>query len=650
VNAQIDRFFPLVVVGLFAGWFVMAALPPTKPPPGAMRLQEFSELPIESDGRIKPFDTLARNSLFIISNRQTFKDYTDGKDGSGPVVGEAQPAIKWLLDTMTGADVFHIPAKDEEPPDPATLTANNLKVFRVENDQLVNLFQLPPRPEFWRYSFVELLPKFDEFMERVRQANDRDPKDRDLVDQKLLELDRHLQLFRTLMAMQSPRLEEFQRAAVASGKSRLETPLTVPPVEKGSSAKETDWRALGEALYGILNKEGNDPGARALFRVLSAYSEGDADTFNSALDSYKGYVAKVVPVADRETARFETWFNNFAPFDICSIIYVVVFLMAAISWIGWSGPLNRAAFWLAGITLVVHTGAILSRMYIQGRPPITNLYSTAVFIGWGSVLTGLALEHLYRNGLGNAVAALCGALTLRLAGILAENKPDTLEMMQAVLDTNFWLATHVTSVNTGYVATFVAGAIGCLFIVRGALTQVNRYLPAATAESGAFARKIHEMLDRASLTPDAVRRQGQMLYGVVCFATLFSFVGTVLGGIWGDYSWGRFWGWDPKENGALMIVIWNALALHARWGGMVKVRGMAVLAVFGNVITAWSYFGTNQLGVGLHAYGFSKELADGLRHFWLLQVPFIAFGLLPLQIWRGWKAPPPPVSVAVAAA
>jgi hypothetical protein len=149
------------------------------------------------------------------------------------------------------------------------------------------------------------------------------------------------------------------------------------------------------------------------------------------------------------------------------------------------------------------------------------------------------------------------------------------------------------------------------------------------------------MLDRATLTPEAVKKQGQMLYGVVCFATLFSFVGTVLGGIWGDYSWGRFWGWDPKENGALMIVIWNALILHMRWGGMVKVRGMAILAVFGNVITAWSYFGTNQLGVGLHAYGFSKELADGLRHFWLLQAPFILFGILPLKLWRGWTPPRP---------
>src|SRR6202034_1918038 len=80
----------------------------------------------------------------------------------------------------------------------------------------------------------------------------------------------------------------------------------------------------------------------------------------------------------------------------------------------------------------------------------------------------------------------------------------------------------------------------------------------------------------------------KMIYGIVCFATLFSFVGTVLGGIWADQSWGRFWGWDPKENGALIIVLWNALILHARWGGLVRERGLMCLAVGGNIVTSWS--------------------------------------------------------------
>ena len=111
-----------------------------------------------------------------------------------------------------------------------------------------------------------------------------------------------------------------------------------------------------------------------------------------------------------------------------------------------------------------------------------------------------------------------------------------------------------------------------------------------------------------------------MIYGVVCFALLLSFVGTVLGGIWADQSWGRFWGWDPKENGAALVVLLNAVILHARWGGLVKQRGVAVLAVAGNIVTAWSWFGTNMLGVGLHSYGFMDSAVMWLAAFVALNV------------------------------
>src|SRR5436190_2517100 len=123
-----------------------------------------------------------------------------------------------------------------------------------------------------------------------------------------------------------------------------------------------------------------------------------------------------------------------------------------------------------------------------------------------------------------------------------------------------------------------------------------------------------------------------MIYGIICFAMLFSFVGTVLGGIWADYSWGRFWGWDPKENGALLIVLMNALILHARWGGMIQQRGMAVLAVAGNIVTSWSWFGVNMLGVGLHAYA-NASGALYLLGFDVTQLILIGIGLVPLKNW-----------------
>jgi ABC-type transport system involved in cytochrome c biogenesis permease subunit len=250
-------------------------------------------------------------------------------------------------------------------------------------------------------------------------------------------------------------------------------------------------------------------------------------------------------------------------------------------------------------------------MWIGGYAPVTNLYSSALFVGWVVGGLCLVLEKIYRNGIGSAAAGLIGFGTLIIAHHLSLSG-DTLEMMRAVLDSNFWLATHVITVTTGYGATFLAGFLAIIYIFRGLLT---RTLDAKTA--------------------DALAR---MVYGIVCFATLFSFVGTILGGIWADQSWGRFWGWDPKENGALIIVLWNALILHARWGGLVKQRGLMILAIVGNIVTSWSWFGTNLLEVGLHSYGFTSSGRTTLAWFVISQLAIIAIALTPLTKWRSFRA------------
>ena len=223
---------------------------------------------------------------------------------------------------------------------------------------------------------------------------------------------------------------------------------------------------------------------------------------------------------------------------------------------------------------------------------------------------GFFIEWIYKNGLGTSLAAVIGFITLIIAHNLADG--DTMQMMQAVLDSNFWLATHVTAVTIGYSATFMAGVIAIVYILAGVYTQ-----------------RLDAQLEKSL---------GKMIYGTVAFALLFSFVGTVLGGIWADQSWGRFWGWDPKENGAVLIVLMNALILHARWGGMVKTRGMAVLAVFGNIITAWSWFGTNMLGVGLHSYGFMESALFWMLIFAASQFAIMTAGMIPLSKWKSYSS------------
>src|SRR3954463_6738577 len=125
-----------------------------------------------------------------------------------------------------------------------------------------------------------------------------------------------------------------------------------------------------------------------------------------------------------------------------------------------------------------------------------------------------------------------------------------------------------------------------------------------------------------------------MTYGVICFALFFSFIGTVLGGIWADQSWGRFWGWDPKENGALLIVLWNASPLHARWAGYGREKGIMAMAIFGNVITSLSWFGVNMLGVGLHSYGFMYGAVWSLSGVIFSQLLLLSLAPRPRQCWK----------------
>ncbi|MBI1368772.1 MAG: hypothetical protein GC162_08990 [Planctomycetes bacterium] len=478
---------------------------------------------------------------------------------------------------------------------------------------------LESRPGF-RYSVQEFAPKIAELDKQGNRAHALEDAQRDAFDKQILEFADHVQLFSRIV--ESSRTPPIQSAAdlqpMMARLTQLEQfplPLTIPPRD----AKEK-WKPFMRAslesmlasdpdLRARLSMAAPNPYTQSLATIIDAWGRGDVATFNSEVKNCQRLAKSWFPADRIGKLSYETFFNHFEPFYQCAVLYVVALVLVCFAWLVWGDVLNKAALGLIVVTLIGHTFALGSRIYISGYPPITNLYGTAIFIGWGCVLLGVLLEFLYPIGVGNLVAAVIGFTTLLIAHFLSLDG-DTLQMMQAVLDTKFWLATHVIIINLGYVATYLAGFIAMVYIIRGTLT--------ATID-----KNLEKIFTR-------------MIYGVVCFALLNSFVGTVLGGLWADDSWGRFWGWDPKENGALIIVLWNALILHARWGGMVKSRGLAVLAVMGNIVTSWSWFGVNQLGVGLHSYGFISSVAFWLIVFVCSQLVIIALGLMPRHLWRSF--------------
>jgi ABC-type transport system involved in cytochrome c biogenesis permease subunit len=598
-----NRVFPWAVLGLGVFWVAIAMAQPTDPP-GQMHLQEFAALPVSHGGRIKPIDTVARNSLMAVSNRQTYYD----KDG------HSYPAVKWLLDVMTFSSLDN-------------RAAENVPLVRIENDQVLGFLGLEARPGF-RYSIAEVGRKIKAIGEQATKAERRKEGERDLFDDKIIELARRMQVvvhlsnmedLRTLLLppegqewrpwseviAEGERDREMARRLIALG--RIDE---MDPHHRLEPPANSRWRTCPEALVEARQRGEVDPALVAYAGILDAYARKDAEAFNKSLAEYRSEIEARTPEA-ANLAGFERFFNNFEPFFHCSLLYVAVFLLGCLSWLGWARPLGRAAYALAILTFMVHTFALIGRMFITHLPPITNLYTTAVFIGWVGVLLCLAMEPFFRLRIGTVVAGVGGALTMLLAHLLAGNGEDTMHVLEPVLNTPFWLSTHVVCINIGYATTYVAGLFGMGYLLYAGLRLINPELD----------RGVFKVL-------------AQMTYGVLCFATFFSFVGTVLGGIWGDQSWGRFWGWDPKENGALLIVIWNVLILHARWAGLARERGVALLTVVGNMVTSWSYFGTNQLGIGLHSYGFTNGAFWGLlfaESFFLLWL--VGGWLLPRRAW-----------------
>lgn len=591
--SQIGPGAAVFVTALYLAW----TMTPRADTPGDFNFEKFGRIPVVDRGRVKPIDTLARTNLMLVSGRQEYKEFVGGA-WKADAEAKRKPAVKWLLDTMAYNEILTeiLNLRKREKPREAPVSFEHT-VVRIENEDVLGLIGLEARPGWLRYSVREIQPRMDKFYEAANAAREIDPKNRSLVESKIVELAQHLEVYASLL--------------------KAESPFVVPP----RTAKD-QWMTLGEGLQAVL--AGNPevfqdpnqfrrqfPGQYYWLNMLIAYRNGDIDGFNRTVNEYFAVVQDLLP-GDVRRAGWEVFLNNFAPYYHCAVLYAILFLLGCLSWLVFPRGLNRTTLWVMVLVAFVHTVALGLRMYIQGRPPVTNLYSSAIYIGWTAVITCLIVECFYRNSIALVAGSVIGFLSLIVAHYLGTSG-DTMEMMQAVLDTNFWLATHVTTVTYGYTATFLAGFLGICFILLGLFTPM--------------------------LAKGAANDLSKAVYGVICFALFLSFVGTVLGGIWADQSWGRFWGWDPKENGALLIVIWNAIILHARWGGMVKQRGVAVLAVGGNIITAWSWFGTNLLGVGLHSYGFMAGAMYWLAAFAGTQLLIMGLGLLPLTWWRSFRPP-----------
>ncbi|MBI3468439.1 MAG: cytochrome c biogenesis protein CcsA [Planctomycetes bacterium] len=562
---------------------------------GAPRDEDFDDwrsLPVQSGGRRKPLDTLARESLRLIRNRADFPDPKTG-ERLGPTALWLKMLFDWqgwqhpqrsnllLLTNWTG-EYFHLHKADQW--DQARLFRVDFLPLRsalgLNTDggiasavQLANAQVTDSRTDTV-IPFVAWARKLSELEESGEALNE--------IEKRGLELANRYWTYQHL---------------------RMGRMIEVLPL-RGSETQ--DWMPIATLLLAELD-ETSDPGgklrrAQQLLRgTHAAYRSGDAAAFRKTSGDFLAALRlngpELGPYPTAAKMSLEVAYNTWAPFRMAWGLMLTAFVTLLLHLgSGW-----RTLHWGAMTAYVAALAATIAgfalRITIAGRPPVTNMYESVIYVGFGVALLGLVLELVTRQK--HVLAAASAVATVAL--ILADNCPTILDPsvqpLQPVLRSNFWLVTHVMTITLSYAA--FALAMGIANVTLGYLLFRSAH-HAAIAGLSRFTYK-------------------SLQVGVLLLAA-----GVILGGIWADYSWGRFWGWDPKEVWALVALLGYLAVLHARYAGWVGHRGLAALSAvcFAMVIMAW--YGVNfVLGAGLHSYGFGAGGAGYVAGGLALQMLYV---------------------------
>jgi ABC-type transport system involved in cytochrome c biogenesis permease subunit len=343
----------------------------------------------------------------------------------------------------------------------------------------------------------------------------------------------------------------------------------------------------------------------------NAYSTGDIAQFNAltpqVVESLRALAPQFYPSAS--SLQFEHHYMTLHPFRWAWIFYLLALLTLVLTAL-WGTTIGYRVTWILALAgLGFEAYGFACRIIISGRPPVTNMYETVIWVSFGAMVFATILESIYRKryffyaGLSASVLAL----------IIADSQPTILDAsinpLTAVLRNNMWLTIHVLTIVSSYAAFALTAALGHIALT---MSLWGRRYASALGEVQFF-------IYRA------------MQIGVLLLAS-----GTILGGVWANYSWGRFWGWDPKETWALVTLLCYIALLHGRLAGWWRGFGLSVGSVVCFLSVMMSWYGVNfVLGKGLHSYGFGTGGFSYVACFAVFEVIFVAFVLT----WNRRHAP-----------
>ncbi len=591
-------------------------------------------LPVQDGGRIKPLSTYAGFTMLGLHGARSMKI----ADAAGKEY-RIKP-VDWMLDVLFRPQL-----------------AINQPTFRVDNSAALEAIGVKPRGKRDRYSYADIAEGREKLGRLAESYQKIDSKQRDPMQTQVLDLAANIRTYESLLGWFS-----FARSGVVLGgsgenggpdkRADVSALMTIAPqirqqinesqasggsiqphlqdllqqvLDAANFAKhglfilppadsaDKNWKSAGNAIMEVMNGSAKDADTfiediRSLETAARAASGGEPEFRKRFIEMRDRLAARAASRGEDRGIALEAAYYRKNWF----LYALVFFLMGTLAALGmWTLGASRAGRVFSWITLAVTVAglgycvtAITKRCIIMQRPPVGNLYDTIIFIATTVVFLALIIEWMTRRRFALGIAPILGTALIVLARRyeLGDAK-DHMDPLVAVLDSNFWLTTHVITITLGYSAGLLSAFLSAGFVL----------LRGLGLDGGD--KELRRSLTRA-------------VYGMLCLTLFLSLVGTVLGGIWANYSWGRFWGWDPKENGALLIVLWTLAILHARLGGYLREWGLHLAAIFTAIVVTFSWWHVNFLGVGLHNYGFTA----GKNTIWMF------YGCMTLVLMFGFMA------------
>ena len=522
-------------------------------------VEKVEGMAVQDGGRVKPASTYAGFHLLRTLGRRSFSIET-------PDGGKKLTPVEWMLDCMFRPEF-----------------AEQYPVFLVNREEVVRRLHLPDQADKRKkYSYAQIAGQWEEMSRAVREIRMLGETQLTEAQKEILALSRNFDVVRGWMLGSRIMLEdpaamermEFPRWFPASGRDEEQEWTAVPGKGAGAflaMASLMERKAIEEEgpKGGELRAKAENLLMERLVQPNEAASAGERNALNREIFYY----------------RLDPLYVSLAVFVAAFVFLVVCALFRPMRnapfWRRFLRPGGFSPAWILGAAgAAVLVAALTIRVLITMRSPVGNTYETIAFIACMGVICALVAELFSKKGIVLAAGLILGALSCQM-GIMYDSSQavDHMDPLVAILRSNFLLSTHVITIVLGYAAGLLAAVLSHVYLLASPLRLIGR--------------KTEQSLDR-------------MAYGILCFSLVFTLVGTVFGGIWGNESWGRFWGWDPKENGALMIVLWQLVVLHARKAGWLSPWLLHFSNVLGGVIIAFAWWGVNMLGVGLHSYGFTS--------------------------------------------